>query len=90
MIKSLRFSMINKYIIYFVPLKACQYRNKFTLPIVSFTSLENKEDKLDWVTDLSLIRKRTDEEEKSFVMSTIILRLTHTYEADIEVAIDNK
>ena len=64
--------------------------NYFTLPFVSFTSLENKEDKLDWVTDLSLIRVRTDEEEKSFVMSTIILRLTHTYEADIEVAIDNK
>ena len=57
---------------------------------MSFTSLENKEDKLDWVTDLSLIRVRTDEEEKSFVMSTIILRLTHTYEADTEVAIDNK
>ena len=57
---------------------------------MSFTSLENKEDKLDWVTDLSLIRVRTDEEEKSFVMSTIILRLAHTYEADIEVAIDNK
>ena len=57
---------------------------------MSFTSLENKEDKLDWVTDLSLIRVRTDEEEKSFAMSTIILRLTHTYEADIEVAIDNK
>ena len=82
--------MIDKYIIYFVPLKACQYRNKFTLPIVSFTSLENKEDKLDWVTDLSLIRKRTDEEEKSFVMSTIIFHLAHTYEADIVVAIDNK
>ena len=57
---------------------------------MSFTSLENKEDKLDWVTDLSLIRKRTDEEQKSFVMSTIIFRLTHTYEADIVVAIDNK
>ena len=57
---------------------------------MSFTSLENKEDKLDWVTDLSLIRVRTDEEEKSFVMSTIIFRLTHTYEADIVVEIDNK
>ena len=67
-----------------------QTLNKSTLPYVSFTSLENKDNKLDWVTDLSLIRKRTDEEEKSFVMSTIIFRLTHTYEADIVVAIDNE
>ena len=34
-----------------------QTLNKFTLPYVSFTSLENKDNKLDWVTDLSLIRE---------------------------------
>ena len=34
-----------------------QTLNKSTLPYVSFTSLENKDNKLDWVTDLSLIRE---------------------------------